>query len=161
MNEPTQARVGNRKTVRISSNCHQKVFQRNLVMGCADTSPYSGTHQSATPLHDSSCMVVLLTASQGRETMFDLAEAGGGGCASTTAERYSSELPQPVLKMINWVGKSGRLYQPFCMWTPPGGNEKNALYYLPTDCYYRVTYVDNDTVITVTRLGTSFKTKIL
>ena len=21
----------------------------------------------------------------------------------------------------NWVGKSGRLYQPFCLWTPPGG----------------------------------------
>ena len=44
----------------------------------------------------------------------------------------------------NWVGKSGRLYQPFCMWTPPGGNEKNAPYYLLTT--YRVTYVDNDTV---------------
>ena len=47
------------------------------------------------------------------------------------------------------------------MWTPPGGNEKNAPYYYYY--YYRVTYVDNDTVtvITVTRLGTSFKTKIL
>jgi hypothetical protein len=29
------------------------------------------------------------------------------------------------------------------MWTPPGGNEKNEPYY-----YYRVTYVDNDTVAT-------------
>jgi hypothetical protein len=25
----------------------------------------------------------------------------------------------------NWVGKSGRLYQPFCLWTWPGESEKN------------------------------------
>jgi hypothetical protein len=63
---------------------------------------------------------------------------------------------------IKWVGKSGRLYQPFCMWTPPGGNEKNAPYYY----YYCVTYVDKDTVVRVTAVlkalacfGTSFKTK--
>jgi hypothetical protein len=46
---------------------------------------------------------------------------------------------------VNWVGKSGRLYQPFCMWTPPGGNEKNEPYYyyllllLPTGSHMSIT----------------------
>ena len=40
----------------------------------------------------------------------------------------------------NWVGKSGRLYQPFCLWTPPGGKWKNAPVCLS------VTYVVSDTL---------------
>ena len=43
------------------------------------------------------------------------------------------------------------------MWTPPGGNEKNEPY-LPT---YRVTYVDNDTVVRVTRLWHKFQNQNL
>ena len=41
------------------------------------------------------------------------------------------------------------------MWTPPGGNEKNEPY------YYRVTYVDNDTVVRVTRLWHKFQNQNL
>ena len=58
---------------------------------------------------------------------------------------------------FNWVGKSGRLYQPFCLRTPPGGKWKIAPH--PDDD--SVTYVVSDTLLSEYMTNIKPKTCIL
>jgi hypothetical protein len=83
--------------------------------------------------------------------------------------RRISSVPLPIQWafssfFFNWVGKSGRLYQPFCLWTWPGESEKNepclpaCLTDRQTFTTACVTYVVNDTLLSK---YDKYKTKIL